>query len=385
MRVRLQLWVSSLALLGCSQAPSEEDLQEPRPASSLDDLAALGYATAASEGLDSSLLGDPRAGDELLLTTDGKSSCVWFDRAGQEIGRLEVPDRTRVELAVPTRDGGLLTVSTDEGLDLFSGDGVQQLRVDLSVHHEAVRFGDHWLVADHVERQWRGRRVRFDRIVEVDREGAITVRFDTYEARDLLIERFGSSPLDLAAEAPSTEARIFDRFHLNSLQVLEPSSLRGKPPAGGSAHRPTVLVCLRNASAVFALDLETREIAWTWNGPALDYPHTPRTLRDGSCAVFDNRFHGDRSRVVILEPGPSPKAVFLDGQERAFFSRTRGSLEELPSGNLLVTVSDQGRVLELTRTGEVVFDWESPLRSHGERSALYRVTAWTHPNRPFAR
>ncbi len=64
-----------------------------------------------------------------------------------------------------------------------------------------------------------------------------------------------------------------------------------------------------------------------------------------------------------------------DGGEAPFFTRTRGFVQQLDGGRLLLTLSEEGRVLEYDSVGDLVFEWASPLRSKGPRSALYRVVA----------
>ena len=45
----------------------------------------------------------------------------------------------------------------------------------------------------------------------------------------------------------------------------------------------------------------------------------------------------------------------------------------MPNGNVLIAVSREGRALEVTRDGDVVWEYYGPLRSDDERFTLYRM------------
>ena len=64
-----------------------------------------------------------------------------------------------------------------------------------------------------------------------------------------------------------------------------------------------------------------------------------------------------------------------DGGDQPFFTRTRGFAQQLGQKRLLVTLSEQGRVLEFDGAGNLAYEWNTPLHSQGARSALYRVMA----------
>ena len=52
-----------------------------------------------------------------------------------------------------------------------------------------------------------------------------------------------------------------------------------------------------------------------------------------------------------------------------FFSRTCGSNQRLPNGNTLITETDYGRVFEVTRDNEIVWEFISPYRA-GDNNEL---------------
>ncbi|MHC4720712.1 MAG: arylsulfotransferase family protein, partial [Planctomycetota bacterium] len=66
-----------------------------------------------------------------------------------------------------------------------------------------------------------------------------------------------------------------------------------------------------------------------------------------------------------------------------FFSKRRGSCQRLPNGNTLITESDEGRVFEITRGGETVWEFYEPeiriKNKKRKRMAIYRMMRTTNP------
>jgi len=52
----------------------------------------------------------------------------------------------------------------------------------------------------------------------------------------------------------------------------------------------------------------------------------------------------------------------------------RGACQRLANGNTLITLSDKGRVLEVTQEGEIVWEfWNETDRERNMRRAVYRM------------
>jgi len=80
--------------------------------------------------------------------------------------------------------------------------------------------------------------------------------------------------------------------------------------------------------------------------------------------VFDNGMHRPampRSRVVEVVPGDLSIAWEYEAEpEEQFFSPMMGSAQLLSTGNVLICEATSGRVFEVTREGETVWEWVSP-------------------------
>lgn len=56
--------------------------------------------------------------------------------------------------------------------------------------------------------------------------------------------------------------------------------------------------------------------------------------------------------------------------ERPFESLARGSQQQLPNGNVLITESNNGRLVEVTRDGQVVWEFINPDRFEGDGNRI---------------
>ena len=157
-----------------------------------------------------------------------------------------------------------------------------------------------------------------------------------------------------------------DILHPNSVQVLDGTHPNPAFAAGN------VLVCLRELNAVASFDLRRRRAVWYREGAWLA-PHDARLLPDGRLTLFDNMGHRGYSQVLEVDA--------ISGEERwsyrgdppeSFFSMFCGVARRLSGGNTLVTESCNGRALEVTPEGEVVWAFRSPHRAgeHGELVAV---------------
>ena len=76
--------------------------------------------------------------------------------------------------------------------------------------------------------------------------------------------------------------------------------------------------------------------------------------------LFDNRSAEGRSRVV--EYDVADDHITWSYSPEGFFSRGAGAQQLLPNGNILVTESQKGRIIEITRDGRVVWEYLNPRR-----------------------
>jgi outer membrane protein assembly factor BamB len=138
---------------------------------------------------------------------------------------------------------------------------------------------------------------------------------------------------------------------------------------------------MRNLDRIAILSQQTEKVIWDWGSGELDNQHHATFLDNGNILLFDNGPSRGFSRVIEL----NPLLRKIDWEYKAhppenFFSTTRGACQRLPNGNTLITDSNNGRVFEITRNGEMVWEFFMPTLSKKDdilRPTIYRMTRIT--------
>ena len=153
-----------------------------------------------------------------------------------------------------------------------------------------------------------------------------------------------------------------DIFHTNTVFLLD-RRVEKKNPAFAAGR---VLISMFYLNAIFVVDLEREQIVWGYSDD-FETQHDPQILPNGNLLLFDNqggnkKWGGSR----VLEYGlPEMKVVWsYEGTEaEQFFTRTCGTAQRLRNGNTLITETDNGRAFEVTRKGNIVWEYVSPYRA----------------------
>lgn len=165
-----------------------------------------------------------------------------------------------------------------------------------------------------------------------------------------------------------------DIFHTNTLEVLDGSEAARLP----AFRRGNLLISVREIDALAVVDPDREKVVWALAGP-FRRQHQPTLLSGGRLLLFDNQGLGrDRSRVIELDARTGRVLWQYGGRPgQDLASRTLGSCQRLANGNTLITESENGRALEVTPTGRVVWELNNPHRAgrNGELVAvLFEIT-----------
>jgi hypothetical protein len=342
-------------------------------------LAALPYVEGAADS-------DPRRGVVLhhrdratpgvnLYCSRDRRAAVLLAADGAEITHWRFPLRG-VEHCELLPDGGVLGLVSDRAVVRLDAGGRELWRYEAEVHHAFWRDEAERIYL--LERRVTVRpelhptlRVYEDFVVVLGADGA---RQSELSLLDLLLAspyRFllpATDGLDTPGEEDGApEASILDLLHPNQIEVLG-ADTAPRVPAWDAGDW---LLCLRNLNALLVVDPRTRRVRWIWGPGNLTYPHHPSVMASGRLLVFDN----GTTASALVELDPLAQAVtWRYAPAEGFFTATRGSVQELAGGNLLVTESNRGRVFELTRSREVVWEWWNPHRlADGKREAVWRM------------
>jgi hypothetical protein len=157
----------------------------------------------------------------------------------------------------------------------------------------------------------------------------------------------------------SVSQHEWDLLHTNTVEVVTPEFA-----AHHDFARPgQVLVSSRSRDALALVDLEARRVVWATCGP-YRHQHDPDLLDNGRILLFDNQGYagpGGPSRVIELDP--ATQAIHWSYPEKPshdLCSAIMASQQLLPNGNVLITESCAGRILEVTREGEIVWEFRNP-------------------------
>ena len=190
-------------------------------------------------------------------------------------------------------------------------------------------------------------------------------------------------PLTASEVAPLQHAAVYDPYHLNSLAL-------------GSAG--TVVISMRNTSAVYAIDVRTGAVLWTLggkrsafkmtNGAETAFQHDATVQPDGTVALFNNggtlpAGHAE-SRAVTLaldRSTMSARLVHAYAHTPPLFSPVEGSMQVLPGGDAFVGWGLSSYLTEFDPGGAVDFDarFVTPTGTYRAYRSVWRGEPLTRP------
>lgn len=389
-------------------------------------------------------------GDETarLIDLDGRTVHTWRDvgsyasvfidpaltggERGHVLVTLETGDGRGVDL-VPGRAGPRVSKTIGE----LDWDGKARWRFGPQApgglaqqHHDWARLpnGNTLVLANlrHAVPGFRQKEVLDDVAYEVDPGGAIVWRWVASEH----LEEFGFSAATLALIRASDNA---DFLHINN---LKPVGSNRWYDAGDKRFAPDNLILdSRNANVIAIVDRRSGHIVWTL-GP--DYPAIPRGVEGrrvprpvdqisgqhdaqiipvglpgaGNLLVFDNQGEAGYPPVElpttggsrVLEIDPVARQVVWQytaedsGQPSwAFRSTHISAARRLPNGNTFIDEGQSGRLFQVTRDGDIVWEYVNAYPRLGKDPAsgkptvnhqLYRAQPvpldWTPQGTPHA-
>lgn len=317
-----------------------------------------------------------------LLAPLGGDSTYLLDMDGRIVHRWRL-DGFRIFLPRLAPDGRLLVLCTDTSLPpppqipfdqppppfaqqvrRLGGNASHLLELDWdgtvkwqyrneAIHHDFVRLPNgntivnEWVelpagLAQRVRGGVRRPKEKFppllsDDFVEIDPSGKEVARIHLWQLLDPT--RDPICPLE----------QRWEWTHTNSLSLT----------AGGDL----VFSCRTN-SRVGIIERPSGRLRWTYGFPDISHQHHATALPNGNIQIFDNGMHKTglpSSRVVEVNPETSTvEWEYTADPPEQFFSGHISGADRLPNRNVLVCEGSSGRLFEVTRRGEVVWEWVSP-------------------------
>lgn len=165
-----------------------------------------------------------------------------------------------------------------------------------------------------------------------------------------------------------------DLFHENTIQAFD-GSLADRSPLFAAGN---VLISIWTLDTIAIINPDQERVLWAMSG-LWHRQHESALLPSGNMIVFDNR--GNRGGSRILEFDPFTQRVvwtYAPEDPAQFHSEWCGGLQRLTNGNTLVTETNSGRALELTPTGDRVWEFINPNQTHSQNmtlvASLWKVT-----------
>ncbi len=186
-----------------------------------------------------------------------------------------------------------------------------------------------------------------DDLVEVDKDGKEVRRIHIWKLLDPV-----KDPI-----YPTT--RRWEWTHVNSIDVNS---------------KGDIVFSARNTDRVAIIDAESGKIRWKFD--RTHGQHNTIWVNDKNIQVFDNG--QATSRVIEIDPDTSEIIWTYHGVPFSqFYSGHISGASRLDSGNVLICEGTSGRLFEVNRASEVVWEWINPFINNNKRGeatvSIYRA------------
>jgi hypothetical protein len=215
--------------------------------------------------------------------------------------------------------------------------------------------------------------IRADSIIEVNRAGETVWKWHTFDHLDL--NSCGRRECR-EIEAEKMSGKLKDWTHVNTLTIIPENKWYD---AGDKRFKPGNIIFLpRNFWTVYIIDRDTGKIVWEYGGDykgGLSGGHEASMIPKGfegagNILVLDNGAKVHEGESFILEINPTTKQLeWIYDVGKKFHTSTRGSVQRLANGNTLITEDNTGRVFEVTKDKEIV--WEFNTNHQSSRARRY--------------
>lgn len=152
-----------------------------------------------------------------------------------------------------------------------------------------------------------------------------------------------------------------DVMHTNAVQYIDATTAE----KFAFAEEGYLLISMREMNVIAVLDPKAERIVWAQTG-LWRAQHEPLMLDNGRIMIFDNLgSRGDGGATRIIEFDPAKGSIdwsFTGSAKEPLHSPVYGSIQRLANGNTMIVESTNGRAMEVTAGGKVVWDFRSPHR-----------------------
>lgn len=277
------------------------------------------------------------------LTTEDQPSNEAPDVLKNLYGVSILPDASII-FTMQERSGGIVKVDVCSQ-PVWALEGQYHHTISLTDENSFWTFGGDQKAFDHLLHQ-----------VDVE-SGKILKTIDMEEVR---LKNADIHIFDL-----QVEEGVPDAVHGNDIEALTADRAAAFP----GFEKGDLLVSFRTTNLVFVLDPDSLKVKWWRVGP-WDRQHDPDWEANGTISVFSNneRGVGKYSNIIVIDPKTFAFETLLDGEKYDFRSTFNGMHQITDHGSILVSSGLQGRLFEVDRNGEVIFDFINSYSLEHERA-----------------
>lgn len=150
------------------------------------------------------------------------------------------------------------------------------------------------------------------------------------------------------------EREKVDIFHPNDIDILY-SNLAHKFPAFNTGD---LVLSFRNIHLIAVVDPGNGKIKWWSHGP-WRFQHDPDFTEDGKISVYSNNTGLGNSEIIKIDPVTREVSNDLFNGNFRFYSATMGKHQYLPNGNVLIVIPGEGRIVEVSKQGNKVLEFNN--------------------------
>ncbi|MFW6285797.1 MAG: arylsulfotransferase family protein [Nanoarchaeota archaeon] len=279
---------------------------------------------------------------------------------------------------------------------LFDKNNKQIFKKNNTIHHDIIVTNNNTIITLNKEtKKYKGRLVEFDTIEEYNLKGKLLNSWSVWDNLKILKKHHKSLTLDfpkipvipdfVKKKEKSPWGANHDYYHINSIQIIPKNKLEKKDKRFKQGNW---LISCRHGSMIFILDKDTKEVLWKMTQfdieDNLEGQHSPQMLENGNILIFDNGRYRKWSRIIELNP--INMNIEWEYKNDDFFTLSQGYVQKLDNENLLITQSEDGRVFEITKDKEIVWEFYHPEKqnkknsnfpkSYGQRQWIYRMVSY---------
>lgn len=172
----------------------------------------------------------------------------------------------------------------------------------------------------------------------------------------------------------TVEYRTFDWAHNNTCEVLPVNASGQEDPRFRAGN---ILFSYRQLDMIGVIDYPSGEIVWAWGPGEIEGQHMPTMLPNGHILIFDNGWYRGWSRLVEIDPLTEEIVwEFAGTPKENFVSPFISGAHLLPNGNIFICAGVRKHLFEVTREGEIVWEYWDPHGGPGT-SRIYRATRYS--------